>query len=331
MALASSPLAVILVTLAHACSCAAALRVPARLERRNVLQYSAAAASLATQLPAWAAGTPAERRPVLVLGANGGTGDECVKYLLAQGRPCIAATRTGEYIGAASASPSSLLTVATGDVTKLESMSSLISSNLGGVIYAASASRKDEAKKTSTTKAVDRDGMVTCAKLCIEASVPRFVVVSSGGVSKPTSAVYLFLNVAAGGIMDAKISGENTMRRLYAAPGVAERGVGYTVVRPGGLTREPALGVSAVELNQGDEKSGRIARADVAAICVESLASPAAFDTTFECYYGDTAKSLGEVFGSNARGSTDPTQVMSGSERRGETWPALFDGLRRDV
>lgn len=60
-------------------------------------------------------------------------------------------------------------------------------------------------------------------------------------------------------------------------------------MRPGGLTRDPPLGVASVELNQGDEKSGRIARSDVAAICVESLSSVAAFDTTFECYYSECA------------------------------------------
>lgn len=161
-------------------------------------------------------------------------------------------------------------------------MRKLITPDLGGVIFAASASRKDEAKKSSGTKQVDRDGVVTCAELCIESSVPRYVIVSSGGVSKPKSAVYLFLNLAASGIMDAKIAGEDKVRALYAAPGVAGRNVGYTVVRPGGLTKEVGLGVGAVELNQGDDKSGRIARADVAAICIESLASPAAFDTTFE-------------------------------------------------
>ena len=182
--------------------------------------------------------------------------------------------------------------------------------------------------------------MVACSKLCIAAGVPRLVLVSSGGVSKPTSAVYLFLNLAASGIMDAKIAGEDALRSLYAAPGVAARGIGYTVVRPGGLTREPPLGVGAVELNQGDDKSGRIARSDVAAICVESLASAAAFDTTFECYYGDTAKELNAVFASNAKGiasgdasgATNPTAVVqSGRERRAETWPKLFDGLQKDV
>ena len=33
--------------------------------------------------------------PTLVLGAGGGTGSECVNYLLARGLPCIATTRSG--------------------------------------------------------------------------------------------------------------------------------------------------------------------------------------------------------------------------------------------
>ena len=214
-------------------------------------------------------------------------------------------------------------------------MASLITDQTGAVIYAASASRQADAKKTSNAKAVDNVGLVNCAKLCIEKSVPRLVVVSSGGVSKPSSAVYIFLNLAANGIMDAKIAGEDTVRRLYAAPGLAEKNIGYTVVRPGGLLRDPGLGVSAVELNQGDTKSGRINRADVAAICIESLDSKAAFDTTFECYYKDTAKGLDDVMKSNAAAvgagvKTTPTEASTGRERRGDTWPKLFEGLERD-
>ena len=92
------------------CVCAAAaLRVPSSAtanSRRDLLRYAAAAtATTATPLAAFAAGT----KPVLVLGANGGTGSECVNYLLAQNRPCIAATRTGDFIGDSS---SKLLTVA---------------------------------------------------------------------------------------------------------------------------------------------------------------------------------------------------------------------------
>merc|ERR1712187_478631 len=113
------------------------------------------------------------------------------------------------------------------------------------------------------------------------------------------------------------------------------KGLGYTVVRPGGLTRDAPLGVSAVELNQGDDKSGRISRADVAAICVESVESAAAFDTTFECYYADTAKGLEDVMQSNAKAvgagiQTQVTTLASGRERRADAWPQLFDGLVRD-
>ena len=180
-------------------------------DRRNFLSQAAAVSGLCladlSGLPAFAA----DRRPVLVLGASGGTGRECVNYLLAQGRPCIAATRTGAF----DAPSSPLLTVVQGDVTSAASLGALITpeARLGAVVYAASASRQPDAKGASNAKAVDRDGVIACAKLCIASAVPRMVLVSSGGVSKPTSAVYLFLNVAAGGIMDAKISGENEMRR----------------------------------------------------------------------------------------------------------------------
>ena len=296
-----------------------------QLTRRALPGAAAAATAIGTQNALAAA------KPVLVLGANGGTGLECVRYLQKKGRPCVAATRTGEFVGEAN----KLVTVAKGDVSSLASLEPLITEQTGAVIFAASASRQADAKKTSNAKAVDNVGLVNCAKLCIEKSVPRLVVVSSGGVSKPSSAVYIFLNLAANGIMDAKIAGEDAVRRLYAAPGLAEKNIGYTVVRPGGLLRDPGLGVSAVELNQGDTKSGRINRADVAAICIESLESKAAFDTTFECYYKDTAKGLDDVMKSNAAAvgagvKTTPTEASTGRERRGDTWPKLFEGLERD-
>lgn len=306
--------------------------------RRVLIETAAISSGLVPLVSAVRPSYAAEKRPVLVLGASGGTGRECVEYLLAKGRPVVATTRSGLF---EAESPSPLLTVAKGDVTDQGALGQLISSTRpSAVIYAASASRQAESKATSNAKAVDKDGVVACAKACIAAEVPRLVLVSSGGVSKPTSAVYLFLNFAASGIMDAKIAGENQLRALYAAPGVAARGVGYTVVRPGGLTREAPLGVRAVELNQGDDKSGRIARSDVAAICIESLESADAFDTTFECYYGDTAKELNAVFGSNAKGmasgdasgSREPTETAkTGRERRAAAWPQLFEGLQKDV
>ena len=152
-----------------------------QLTRRALPGAAAAATAIGTQNALAAA------KPVLVLGANGGTGLECVKYLQKKGRPCVAATRTGDFFGDAS----KLVTVAKGDVTDAASLEPLITAQTGAVIFAASASRQADAKKTSNAKAVDNIGLVNCAKLCIEKGVPRLVVVSSGGVSKPSSAVYI--------------------------------------------------------------------------------------------------------------------------------------------
>jgi hypothetical protein len=83
--------------------------------------------------------------------------------------------------------------------------------------------------------------------------------------------------------MQAKIQGEDACGELYAAaPEALALGLGYTVIRPGGLTTADALGASEMELHQGDTKSGRLSRADVAALCLEALDSPDTFDMTFE-------------------------------------------------
>jgi len=75
-----------------------------RLTRRAIPGVAAAATAAGSKHAIAAA------KPVLVLGANGGTGLECVKYLQKKGRPCVAATRTGEFVGDAT----KLVTVAKG-------------------------------------------------------------------------------------------------------------------------------------------------------------------------------------------------------------------------
>ena len=300
------------------------------LNRRTALQTGGA--SLATLI-----GTPAfsfaltdtssftvpKNLPVLVLGANGGTGKECVKALLEHGRTCIATTRSGDFDYPLSPGLSSTAA----DVTSYQSLTTAMSKQpLGAVIFAASASPKG-----GDAFAVDRDGVLAAAKACVANNVPRFVIVSSGTVSRPDAAVYKLLNIVGKGIMEAKIQGEDAVRELYANPDLLTRKIGYTVVRPGGLTTGESLGVTALELNQGDSKSGRLSRADVAAICVQCLDSSDAFDTTFECYETLTAKPVESVGLSNLLKSKDPTIFVSGKERRGETWSSLFAGLERDT
>jgi len=265
-------------------------------------------------------------KSVVVLGAGGGTGRACVCALLEASRPCIATTRSGNFDYDTPSSLDVKLETASADVTSYESISAILTrENVGAIIFSASASTKG-----GDAAAVDRDGVLNAARACIEHNIARLVVVSSGAVTRPDSAVYKLLNFVGSGIMEAKIRGEDGMRELYAQPRVVQRGLGYTVIRPGGLTNEPSVGPAGLELNQGDDKSGRLSRLDVASLCVQCLDSADAFDATFECYETATAKPLESVGLSNLLKSKIPSTFKTGRERHGETWEELFRGLARD-
>jgi hypothetical protein len=261
--------------------------------------------------------------PICIIGANGKTGSECVKACLDRSFPLIATSRTGVYSGPYGQDRPNLMSVLTCDVTNPSTINDAIRGSRA-VIFAASAS-----KQGGTASAVDNQGLVNVAKACLSEKIPHLVIVSSGGVSKPDSAIYKFLNLF-GNIMEEKIKGEDTVRFLFKNSDSST----YTIIRPGGLTEEPGLGVAALELNQGDVKSGRIARADVASLCVESILYPdKTGKTTFECYNADTGKPLSSVGMSNIMKATNKesdSSVMSGSERRGNSWGQIFTGLEKD-
>jgi uncharacterized protein YbjT (DUF2867 family) len=262
---------------------------------------------------------------VTVVGANGRTGRKVVDAAIQKGYTAVAVTRQGKFLYGGN-NPK-IINIAA-DITKQDSYDSLKSAlrSSKACIFTASAS-----KDGGSPNEVDRDGLVAVAKACIDCKVPRFVIVSSGGVSKPSSSVYLFLNIF-GGIMKAKIEGEDEVRKLYADDRVKSSKLSYTIIRPGGLLEDDRKGLAAIELNQGDERSGRIARSDVADIAIESLESVDAEDTTFECYYADTSQPLSGVGISNILKKTtkEAERELTGSERRGSSWLQLFKGLKRD-
>ncbi|KAL9190602.1 hypothetical protein ACHAXT_000308 [Thalassiosira profunda] len=263
--------------------------------------------------------------------------------ILATGRPCIATSRSGTFNfdeddGVSTSylrRSNPKLSQGLGDVSSLDSLLSLVdgigSDKVGAMIFAASASAKGKTPGVNDAAAVDYQGVINAAQCCIQRNIPRLVIVSSGAVTRPSSAVYQLLNLVGGGIMEAKIKGEDAVRDMYRDEAVMRKGLGYTVVRPGGLTTGPALGPSFLEVNQGDNKSGRLSRADVAEICAACLDVESTFDATFECYELNTAKPVENVGLSNILRSTDPTSFASGREGRGETWEALSGGLKSDV
>ena len=141
---------------------AAALQLSGTSDRRTLFKTaSASAAVLVTQTKAAEVANAANASPVLVLGAGGGTGRECVRALLDRSVPVIASTRSGELPEFFATESSSLLTCVAADVTSFASLEKAIapSAKLGGVIFAASAS-----KKGGGATAVDRDGVVAAAE-----------------------------------------------------------------------------------------------------------------------------------------------------------------------
>ncbi|XP_048490374.1 protein HIGH CHLOROPHYLL FLUORESCENCE PHENOTYPE 173, chloroplastic isoform X4 [Beta vulgaris subsp. vulgaris] len=112
-----------------------------------------------------------------------------------------------------------------------------------------------------------------------EPITPRFVHVSSAGVTRPDrpgldlskQPPAVRLNKELDFILTYKLKGEDFLR---------ESGIPYTIVRPCALTEEPA-GADLI-FEQGDNITGKISREEVARICVAALASPHACDKTFE-------------------------------------------------
>ena len=273
--------------------------------------------------------------PFCVIGSNGKTGTKCVQDILNRGMPVRATSRSGIYDGTESImlegkKKSSLLSTIVCDVTNPLTVDAAVKGTRA-VIFAASAS-----KQGGTPSEVDNIGLKNVATACIANQVPHLVIVSSGGVSKPDSPVYKFLNIF-GGIMEEKIKGEDTVRAMYAnlktGDAKGKESLTYTIIRPGGLTEDPVRGVSEIELNQGDTKSGRISRYDVAKLCVEAPFYPELTgSTTFECYDADTGKGLGSVGVSNIlKQKSSPSEFVTGKERRGKSYKELFSGLEKDV
>eukprot|EP00252_Welwitschia_mirabilis_P000503 TRINITY_DN1047_c0_g1_i1.p1 TRINITY_DN1047_c0_g1~~TRINITY_DN1047_c0_g1_i1.p1 ORF type:complete len:476 (+),score=112.93 TRINITY_DN1047_c0_g1_i1:541-1968(+) len=112
-----------------------------------------------------------------------------------------------------------------------------------------------------------------------EPITPRFVHVSSAGVTRPErpdldlskQPPAVRLNRELGNILTFKLKGEDVLR---------DSGIPYAIVRPCALTEEPAG--AEIVFDQGDNITGKISREEVASICVAALESPAACDTTFE-------------------------------------------------
>jgi uncharacterized protein YbjT (DUF2867 family) len=137
------------------------------------------------------------------------------------------------------------------------------------VVFAAGAGAGSGAARKRT---VDYGGAVKLIEAARMNDVSRYVIVSAIGVNHPEN-------------------WSEQMRPYYEAKAeadreVAESGLDFTIVRPGGLTDEPGTDLVAAAPDLG--RSGRIPRDDVAAALLGSLDEPATVGKAFDLLEGET-------------------------------------------
>jgi uncharacterized protein YbjT (DUF2867 family) len=136
------------------------------------------------------------------------------------------------------------------------------------VVFAAGAGAGSGPARKLT---VDYGGAVKSVDAAIAKEIRRFVIVSAIGANHPES-------------------WSDEMKPYYEAKAdadkfVAETGLDYTIVRPGGLTDDPGTGT--VSLGE-DLPGGKVARDDVALVLAEVLRADNTIGKAFDLVGGET-------------------------------------------
>jgi uncharacterized protein YbjT (DUF2867 family) len=137
------------------------------------------------------------------------------------------------------------------------------------VVFAAGAGPGSGAERKRT---MDLGGAVKLIEAAEEKGIHRYVMVSAMGATDPP---------AGGG----EAFGEYLRAKAAADEALRMSGLGYTIVRPGGLTDDPGSG--RVEI-AGRLQRGEVPRADVAAVLAAVLLAPNAAGKEFDLLAGET-------------------------------------------
>lgn len=197
----------------------------------------------------------------LVAGATGGLGQQIVSRLLLRGKHVRALVRD---VQKSRALLGENLEHVQGDTRQPDALHEAV--NGVSTVICVTGTRSPEG--ANSPEAVDYEGVRNLVNAAKASGVAHFMLISSIGATQPDHP----LNKQFGRVLEWKQKGEQALRRS---------GVAYTIIRPGGLTDEPG-GQQAIQIGQGDKLSGRIARADVAEVCLQALSHPNTVNTTFE-------------------------------------------------
>lgn len=199
-----------------------------------------------------------DKKNILVAGANGTTG-RIIIDILKQSKeynPIAMVRKEEQKERFEKENITTILADLEGDLTKALT-------NVDKVIFAAGSGGKKVVE-------VDQNGAINLINASKQASVNKFVMLSSMGTDDPSQ----------GG--DLK---EYLEAKQVADKHLKTSGIDYVIVRPGHLTNEE--GKAKIELDIKLNKSGSISRADVANTLVEVLGDGLMLNQTFEILEGD--------------------------------------------
>lgn len=208
---------------------------------------------------------------VLIIGANGQIGKHMVKMLgLSSEHTVKAMVRKEEQ--QATMNELGADEVVIGD---LEKDFSHAYDGVDAVIFAAGSGGNTGKDKT---EAVDLKGAVTSIEEAGKIGVQRFVLISTILADRPED-------------------GPKELQHYLKSKGAADEALqysslNYTILRPGGLSNDPATGTITAKLKL-DDLNSTISREDVASAAVNALTISETFYSTIEILSGNT--SLGEA------------------------------------
>ncbi len=204
---------------------------------------------------------------VLIAGGHGKIALELTRLLSDRGDEVRSLIRNPDHAAAvegAGAAESVVCDLETDDVARIAAAVE----GMDAIVFAAGAGPGSGSERKET---MDYGGAAKLIEAARRKGVDRYVIVSSMGA-------------------DPDHEGEETFDVYLRAKGRADAdliasGLDFTIVRPGGLTDEPATG--RVLASERGER-GRVPRADVAAVLAAVLSTPAAIGKTFEVISGET-------------------------------------------
>lgn len=231
----------------------------------SVLLLASCATSAVAPQPS-AATKPVEL--ILVAGASGRAGHFVVARLREEGVAFRAMTRSREEA-------LKRLGPAFADVDWVECDvrdPAQVAAAMRGVTQIISVIGANQISGPNSAEFVDYGGVRNLVDAALAQNVRHFVLLTAIGVTDPGHP----FNKATKGALGWRLKGEDYLRAS---------GLGYTIVRPGGLVNEPA-GKTGLRIEQGDHwrplLRSTLSRDDLALVLIESLRNPAARRTTFE-------------------------------------------------